>query len=204
MEAERLYTRQPSRTIQQKRGGEGALEMVDNRPAEIKSCIQCEALSADGLLNGEVNYKTTINKGCKSAWKMSANNICFANLRVFQLPIFNTATVYPPGWDRILNCVRMHLLNAELGGTGKDIKNLAIGSYYLNNLHKNKVERTLLSVVRDKRGIITKYEIECTYESGRGDLDYTLKSIQYSYECHWWENQQKKNKSDNGTLYDKW
>lgn len=31
MEAERLYTKQPSRTIQQKRGGKGALEMVDNR-----------------------------------------------------------------------------------------------------------------------------------------------------------------------------
>ena len=35
MEAERLYTKQPSRTIQQKRGGEGASEMVDNRPAGI-------------------------------------------------------------------------------------------------------------------------------------------------------------------------
>lgn len=35
MEAERLYTKQPSRTIQQKRGAEGALEMVDNRPAGI-------------------------------------------------------------------------------------------------------------------------------------------------------------------------
>ena len=35
MEAERLYTKQPSRTIQQKRGGEGTLEMVDNRPAGI-------------------------------------------------------------------------------------------------------------------------------------------------------------------------
>lgn len=35
MEAERLYTKQQSRTIQQKRGGEGALEMVDNRPAGI-------------------------------------------------------------------------------------------------------------------------------------------------------------------------
>ena len=35
MEAERLYTKQLSRTIQQKRGGEGALEMVDNRPAWI-------------------------------------------------------------------------------------------------------------------------------------------------------------------------
>ena len=35
MEAERLYTKHPSRTIQQKRGGEGALEMVDNRPAGI-------------------------------------------------------------------------------------------------------------------------------------------------------------------------
>lgn len=32
---ERLYIKQPSRTIQQKRGGEGALEMVDNRPAGI-------------------------------------------------------------------------------------------------------------------------------------------------------------------------
>ena len=35
MKAERLYTKQPSRTIQQKRGGEGALEMVDNRSAGI-------------------------------------------------------------------------------------------------------------------------------------------------------------------------
>lgn len=35
METERLYTKQPSRTIQQKHGGEGALEMVDNRPAGI-------------------------------------------------------------------------------------------------------------------------------------------------------------------------
>ena len=35
MEGERLYTKQPSRTIQQKCGGEGALEMVDNRPAGI-------------------------------------------------------------------------------------------------------------------------------------------------------------------------
>lgn len=35
MEAERLYTKQPSRTIQQKSGGEGALEMVDKRPAGI-------------------------------------------------------------------------------------------------------------------------------------------------------------------------
>lgn len=35
MEAERLYTKQPSRTIQQKHVGEGALEMVDNRPAGI-------------------------------------------------------------------------------------------------------------------------------------------------------------------------
>ena len=35
METERLYTKPLSRTIQQKRGGEGALEMVDNRPAGI-------------------------------------------------------------------------------------------------------------------------------------------------------------------------
>lgn len=39
MEAERLYTKQPSRTIQQKHGGEGALEMVDNRPAGIIQAI---------------------------------------------------------------------------------------------------------------------------------------------------------------------
>ena len=37
MEAERLYTKQPSHTIQQKRGGEGALEMVDNRPAAVQA-----------------------------------------------------------------------------------------------------------------------------------------------------------------------
>ena len=37
MEAKRLYTKQPSRTIQQKRGGEGALEMVDNRPAAVQA-----------------------------------------------------------------------------------------------------------------------------------------------------------------------
>lgn len=203
MEAERIYTKQPSRAIQQKRGGESALEMVDNRP-KIQSCIQCEALSADGFLSGDVCYTKKKNKGCTSAWKMEARGIQFTNSRCFQLPIGNYPQVNPPGWERVMNCVRMHLLNAQLGGTGSDIKNLAIGSYYLNSLHKNKVESTLLSVVRDKRGTIDKYEIECTYESGRGDLDYTLNSIQYSYECHWLKNQQRENKSDNGTLYDIW
>ena len=32
MEAEKVYQEKANRTIQQKRGGEGALEMVDNRP----------------------------------------------------------------------------------------------------------------------------------------------------------------------------
>ena len=35
MRIEKILMKQPSRTIQQKRGGEGALEMVDNRPAGI-------------------------------------------------------------------------------------------------------------------------------------------------------------------------
>ena len=48
MEAERLYTKQPSRTIQQKRGGEGALEMVDNRP--IYNCLQLFTMNKNGLV----------------------------------------------------------------------------------------------------------------------------------------------------------
>ena len=39
MEAEILYTKQLSRTIQQKRGGEGASEMVDNRPTRIPQAM---------------------------------------------------------------------------------------------------------------------------------------------------------------------
>ena len=57
MEAERLYTKQPSRTIQQKRGGEGALEMVDNRPAGI---LQLGRANASTVLKANL-YKIKKN-----------------------------------------------------------------------------------------------------------------------------------------------
>ena len=59
MEAERLYTKQPSRTIQQKRGGEGALEMVDNRPAGILQAMSDNKFiiqKQTKIVNSETDY----------------------------------------------------------------------------------------------------------------------------------------------------
>lgn len=151
------------------------------RSADDK-CLQREALASGGVLNGNVTYTKRLNKGKLSAWNMEATNIEFSSPFCFQLPVGNTPSVNPPGWDRVAGCVRMHLLNAELGGTGANTKNLAPGSYALNNAHKNEVEKILLSHVRDKRGKINNYSVECTYETGLGDLDYTLKQINCKYD----------------------
>lgn len=65
MEAERLYTKQPSRTIQQKRGGEGALEMVDNRPAGT-----LQAMSERPIQRGEDDEDTLQGKFAQPIQRM--------------------------------------------------------------------------------------------------------------------------------------
>ncbi|MCC8143595.1 MAG: hypothetical protein LUD02_01285 [Tannerellaceae bacterium] len=119
---------------------------------ENKKCVQREALASDGVLDGNVNYTRRMNNGALSAWRMSATNIEFSSPRVFQLPIGNSPTATPPGWQRVQGCVRMHLLNGQLGGTGAHSKNLAPGSYDLNHLHYTEVEKHLVRHVRDRRG----------------------------------------------------
>ena len=156
--------------------------LKEYKHAVNNKCIQREALAASGILNGNVNYTKRLNNGRLSAWKMEATDIEFSSPFYFQLPVGNTPSVDPPGWDKVSGCVRMHLLNAELGGTGANTKNLAPGSYALNSAHKNEVERILLSHVRDRRKKINNHSVECTYETGRGDLDYTLKQIHCKYD----------------------
>ena len=68
MEAERLYTKQPSRTIQQKRGGEGALEMVDNRPAGI-----LQAMSERPIQRVEDDEDTLQGKFAQPIQRMEAD-----------------------------------------------------------------------------------------------------------------------------------
>ena len=65
METERLYTKQPSRTIQQKHGGEGALEMVDNRPAGI-----LQAMSERPIQRVEDDEDTLQGKFAQSIQRM--------------------------------------------------------------------------------------------------------------------------------------
>ena len=48
MEAEKTYQNKVPRTIQQKRGGEGALEFLDNR--QTKQCIQLFTMNSNGLV----------------------------------------------------------------------------------------------------------------------------------------------------------
>jgi hypothetical protein len=48
MEAEKTYQNKVLRTIQQKRGGEGALEFADNR--QNKQCIQLFSMDSNGLV----------------------------------------------------------------------------------------------------------------------------------------------------------
>lgn len=154
--------------------------LVGNQLTHQK-CIQREELEPTGFLDGSINYTTKLNRGRKSAWKMNAYNIKFPSYRHFQLTPGNSPSADPPGWYLGFGYVRMHLLNAQLGGRGDDIKNLAIGSQALNSLHKNEVEKKLLSHVRDKRGTINDYSVECTYNTGQGDLDYSLKQINCKY-----------------------
>lgn len=66
MEAERLYTKQLSRTIQQKRGGEGALEMVDNRPAGI-----LQAMSGCHIQRGKDDDDTLQGKFAQPIQRMA-------------------------------------------------------------------------------------------------------------------------------------
>lgn len=49
MEAEKVYQEKANRTIQQKRGGGGALEMVDNRSPE--QCVQLFTMNSNGLVD---------------------------------------------------------------------------------------------------------------------------------------------------------
>ena len=151
MEAERLYTKQPSRTIQQKRGGEGALEMVDNRPAGIHR------------LN---NNKTFIQKQTKVIHHETSNfyDDCYSHrnelvgTRVDILldpndpklgsepgnDLNNTMTAINRYWNT--SWIKGHLINHHLGGPGV-AANLYPISRSANAFHCNYVENAVINAL---------------------------------------------------------
>lgn len=147
--------------------------------------VQREALL--GGLSGEVAYTTTINKGKISAYKMVAKNIQRPNKVTFP---WDDPMELPNGWEEEelskKGYVRMHLLNANLGGTGHDIKNLAPGSHTLNSSHSKDIERKLIDhlSISDLSRKIISYSVECLYWNLGDYRDYTLHEIRCKYELN--------------------
>lgn len=140
MEAERLYTKQPSRTIQQKRGSEGALEMVDNRPAGI-----IQAVFTQSSVNYVPQWLTVNKKQYSVGGKMEAK-------LAFNDPIYGSSTSQESSLEGLMAALKErysqnkdvkllkgHLLNHDLGGRAIP-ENLFPITYEANSKHKTHVE----------------------------------------------------------------
>ena len=133
--------------------------------------VQRQSILGRGRITGTVNYQAKNNNGIQSAYRMKAQNIRLTNPTKTALPKGNEPEVDPPGWDKLKggnltrkppHYKRMHLLNAELGGHGNKIENLAPGSSKLNSRHSNEIECKLRDKVKKGR-TIQSYEVVANY-----------------------------------------
>ena len=174
--------------------------MATKAPGNQKSDtvpIQRKSIKGGGKVTGTVTYKTGTIGTETVANFMEAKAI---KSKTGELGKDNEPQVSIPGWNDLSTWKltknppqykRMHLLNGQLGGNGKDKENLAPGSSWLNRHHHSEVERHLQSHVQ-KGGEIEKYSVICTYRnaqdaktitdaSKRATYQLTLKSLQ----CDW-------------------
>ena len=168
MEAERVYTKQPSRTIQQKRGGEGALEMVDNRPAGILQVMSDNKFiiqKQTKIVNSETDYfydDVFYNK----------NELVGTRVDILLDPsdpkkgsepgtdLNNTMYAINEHWKT--SWIKGHLINHHLGGPGV-AANLYPISRSANLYHCNYVENAVLNALgslNSGEGIL--YSVEVT------------------------------------------
>ncbi len=159
--------------------------------------IQRKSIKGGGKVTGTVTYKPGKVGAETVAQVMEAKAI---KSKTGELGKDNQPQVSIPGWNDLSTWKlttkppqykRMHLLNGQLGGNGKDKENLAPGSAALNRHHHSEVESKLQNHVKGG-GEIEKYLVKCTYRnaqdaktikdaSKRSTYQLTLKSLQ----CDW-------------------
>ena len=181
MEAERLYTKQPSRTIQQKRGGEGALEMVDNRPAGY-NYSKDELKTAQ--LKTHVYCRTKEFKYDKHNSETAGNKIMAyldpTDPQQGSEPSTSALSKTKEAFDRnnYHSIIKGHLLNGLLGGPGI-AQNLFPITPQANHLHllyaENHIKRFLSTKHIYPTGVM--YSVEVT------DADYTIDSPSCAFTC---------------------
>ena len=91
----------------------------------------------------------------------------------------NLATAKPSSWTQLQNWhlvhakppryVRMHMLNARLGGPGNLKDNLAPGTHDLNQQHRHRVESPLIKAL-NAGGEVYEYGVTALYQNGGGHL----------------------------------
>jgi hypothetical protein len=80
-----------------------------------------------------------------------------------QLKGWNLVHPNPPGY------VRMHLIHDWMGGSGKDVNNLAPGTNTMNQKHLHKAEKPLMNALFNG-GRVFLYTVKATYQKGGGGL----------------------------------
>jgi hypothetical protein len=89
-----------------------------------------------------------------------------------ELQAWNLVHPNPPRY------VRMHMLNARLGGAGNTKANLAPGSHDLNQQHYRGVEKPLVRAL-EAGGQVHEYRIAARYQIGGGGLKWAKSKKAY-------------------------
>ena len=188
MEAERLYTKQPSRTIQQKRGGEGALEMVDNRPAGI-----LQAVFTQSTVNYFPQWLTVNKKQYSVGGKMEAK-------LAFDDPIYGSSTSQESSLEGLMTALKErysknkdvkflkgHLLNHDLGGRAIP-ENLFPITYEANSKHKTHVEHPVENMLykSKNKNQYVHYIVNVDVKSKNSQRFYPQMHPKCEFKCEWY------------------
>ena len=145
MEAERLYTKQPSRTIQQKRGGQGALEMVDNRPAGILQAMSELPLQCGGgeQANEENYYKNILMYFLSGISREKENQLKPLNVGEIEIETITRKD------GKKVPCVRLYRVNyapsSLIPFDTEEVIGDAISTTGYNEVQQDKMGRIIIS-----------------------------------------------------------
>ncbi|MEE0236634.1 MAG: hypothetical protein UD961_10805 [Bacteroidales bacterium] len=156
MEAERLYTKQPSRTIQQKRGGEGArvLNFVEkSKITQLKTCVFYKTMNFtyETGKTEDIGYQVDAYLDSKDPRRGSEPSTSALKK--------TTTALKNEGYQSI---IKGHLLNGLLGGPGiaKNLFPITPQANHLHLLHAENHVKNYLSRRRRPRGIMYSVKVD--------------------------------------------